>query len=207
MNDYLESIPTIKEAAKKAKNLVKLIERVGFSLTKCVSNVHEISNDLEPTCKPSLTAEKSKPKTEESSNKLVEKWNHLSDSLVVSRGTSPDINRTLTQRIILGIVSAVYDPIGLVAPYTVSARLLLKDIWQLHGQQWDDNLPGETVTKFNEWNRDLAKLSQIEIPRSYFEGPFTALEQHVFGDSSQDCFSAVAFLRAKVTTQHGSRSQ
>ena len=29
----------------------------------------------------------------------------------------------------------------------------------------------------------------------------------MFGDSSQDIFSAVAFLRAKVTTPHGSRTE
>ena len=204
MDDYLESSPTIEEAAKKAKDLVKLLERGRFRLTKFVSNVPEIPNDLEPTCKPSSTAEKIIPKTEDPSHVLGMKWTLLSDSLVVSRGTSPDTKRNLTQRIILSLVSAVYDPIGLVAPYTVSARLLLKDIWRLHGQQWDDNLPGETVTKFSEWSKKLAKLSQIEIPRSYFDGPFTALELHMFGDSSQDIFSAVGFLRAKVATQHGS---
>ena len=202
MDDYLESSSTIGEAAKKAKALVKLLERGRSRLTKFVSNVPEIPNDLEPTCKPSSTAVKIIPKTGDSSHVLGMKWNHLSDSLVVSRGTSTDINRTLAQKIILSLVPAVYDPIGLVAPYTVSARILLKDIRRLHGQQWDDNLPGETVTKFNEWSEDLAKLSQIEIPRSYFEGPFTALELHMFGDSLQDIFTPVAFLQAKVTTQH-----
>ena len=202
MDDYLESSSTIGEAAKKAKALVKLLERGRSRLTKFVSNVPEIPNDLEPTCTPSSTAVKIIPKTGDSSHVLGMKWNHLSDSLVVSRGTSTDINRTLAQKIILSLVPAVYDPIGLVAPYTVSARILLKDMRRLHGQQWDDNLPGETVTKFNEWSKDLAKLSQIEIPRSYFEGPFTALELHMFGDSLQDIFTPVAFLQAKVTTQH-----
>ena len=166
MDDYLESSSTIAEAAKKAKDLVKLLQRGGFRLTKIVSNVPEIPNDLEPICEPSSTVEKFIAKTEDSSHVLGMKWNHLSDSLVVSRGLSPDTNRTLTQRIILSIVSALYDPRGLVTLYTVSARLLMKDILRLRGQQWDDNLPGETVTKFNEWSKDLAKLSQIEIPRS-----------------------------------------
>ena len=207
MDDYLESSPSIEEATKKAKDLVKLLERGGFKLTKFVSNVPQIPNELEPTGEPLSTAEKVIPKTEDSSHVLGLKWNHASDYLVVSRGTSPDTNRTLTQRVILSLVSAVYDPIGLVAPYTVAARLLLKDIWRIHGQQWDDNLPGDTVTKFIEWSKELETLSQIEIPRSYFAGPFTALELHMFGDSSQDIFSAVAFLRAKVTTPHGSRTE
>ena len=75
------------------------------------------------------------------------------DTLVVSRGTSPATNQKLTQRVVLSVVSAVYDPIGLVAPFTVQARLLLKDIRRLNGQQWDDDLPNEIVTKFNEWSK------------------------------------------------------
>ena len=99
----------------------------------------------------------------------------------------------------LSLVSAVYDRIGLVAPYTVQARVLLKDIWRLSGQQWDDDLLDEILTKFIEWSKEFPTLGKIEIPRSYFEGSVKSLELHMFGDSSKEVFSAVAFLRGKVT--------
>ena len=94
---------------------------------------------------------------------------HVPDTLIVSRGTNPDTNKTITQRVVLSLVSAVSDPIGLVAPYTVQARLLLKDIWRISGQQWDDDLPDKIVTKFNEWSKEWPTLSEIQIPRIYFE--------------------------------------
>ena len=143
------------------------------------------------------------PKSDESSHVLGLKWNHASDTLIVSRGTSPDTNKTITQRVVLSLVSAVYDPIGLVAPYMVQSRLLLKDIWRLGGQQWDDDLPDKIVTKFNEWSKELPTLSEIQIPRSYFEERVDSLVLHMFGDSSQDFFSAVALLRGKVATTTG----
>ena len=93
----------------------------------------------------------------------------------------------------------MYDPIGLVAPYTVKVRLLFKAIWRLSGQQWDDNLPDHIAEKFLEWSEELTRLTGITIPRSYFEGPLAKVELHIFGESSQDVFSAVAFLRGKVT--------
>ena len=65
----------------------------------------------------------------------------MADTLNVSRGTQLKENRTLTQRMVLSVVSAVFDPLGLVAPFTVQARVLLKEIWRLHDQQWDDPLP------------------------------------------------------------------
>ena len=136
---------------------------------------------------------------DESSHVLGLKWNYQFDTLVVSRGTSPDRYRTLTQRVVLSLVSAVHNPIGLVAPYTVKARLLLEDIWRLSGQQWDDNLPDHIAEKFLEWSDELTRLTEITIPRSYFEGQLEKVELQIFGDSSQDIFSSVAFLRAKVT--------
>ena len=123
--------------------------------------------------------------------------------LVVSRGTNPDIKPTVTQRVVLSLVSSVYNPNGLLASYTVKARLLLKDIWRLCGQQWDDNLPPDFVTKFLDWTQELPVISDIAIARAYFQGTVEAPELHIFGDSSQDVFSAVVFLRGKVVSENG----
>ena len=61
------------------------------------------------------------------------KWDHSANTLVVSRGTNYTITKSSTQRLVLSLVSKVYDPIGLVAPFTVGARLILKDIWGVNG--------------------------------------------------------------------------
>ena len=61
------------------------------------------------------------------------KWDHTNETLVVSRGTSCAVTKSLTQRLVLSLVSKIFDPIGLVAPFTVGARLLLKDIWRVTG--------------------------------------------------------------------------
>ena len=82
----------------------------------------------------------------------------------------------------------------------MKARLLLKDVWRLHGQSWDKVLPKEMIERFESWSSELPKLGLMKIPRSYFSGSFEHLELHVFGDSSQKVFSAVAFLRALVNS-------
>ena len=90
MDDYLESIPTIEEVARKAEDLVKLLSLGGFKLTKFVSNVRTIPPQVETdSTTPSETKEIQS--TEESSDVLGLKWDHSSDSLVVSRGTNPEV--------------------------------------------------------------------------------------------------------------------
>ena len=135
------------------------------------------------------------------------KWDHTNDTLVVSRGTSCAITKSLRQCLVLSLVSKVFDPIGLVAPFTVGARLLLKNIWRVTGQQWDDELPQDIVQRCLVWSADLPKLENIKIPRSYFSEPFDNIELHTFGDSSQDIFSAAAFLRARVKTSTGEKTE
>ena len=204
MDDYLESSATIEEATKKAQDFVKMLSKGGFTLTKFVSNVPNLSSRLNPKTElGTKTDEKLLAAEDEHSHVLGLKWNHRFDTLVVSRGTNPDRNRPVTQRVVLSLVSAVYDPIGLVAPYTITARLLLKDIWRLSGQQWDNNLPDEICRKFLDWAEELPTLSTITIPRCYFQGNTESVELHIFGDSSQNAFSAVAYLRAKVSNSKG----
>ena len=122
------------------------------------------------------------------------KWNHNSDTLVVSRCTDSTITKNLKQHLALSLLSEIYDPIGLVAPFTVGALLILKDIWRVNGQRWDGELPKETIDRFFAWCVELPQLAKITIPRSYFSGFFQLPELHMFGDSSQNLFNAVGFL-------------
>ena len=88
----------------------------------------------------------------------------------------------------------------MLAPYTVSARLLLKAIWRLHGQQWDDKLPEDICQRFRDRKKGLSMLSHLAIPRCYLPSPVDSLELHIFGDSSQEILCAVAFLRGKLSS-------
>ena len=87
----------------------------GFTLTKFVSNVPNLYHRLNPKIElGTKTDEKLLAAEEENSHVLGLKWNHRFTTLVVSRGTSPDLNRPVTQRVVLSLVSAVYDPMGLL---------------------------------------------------------------------------------------------
>ena len=175
MDYYLDSLESPEKAIKRSKDLVHLLHLDGFKLTKFVSNVPNLADRID------VSPQFAEPKVivsyqEDSSHVLGLKWDHTNDTLLVSRGTSCAITNSLTQRLVLGLVSKVFDPIGLVAPFTVGARLLLKDIWRVTGQQWDDELPQDMVQRFLVRSADLPKFENIKIPRRYFSGPFDNIE-------------------------------
>ena len=196
MDDYLDSVDCPEKALLLSKDLVKMLKLGGFKLTKFVSNVPGLAETLEPSLDTPAVKDIA-THSPVASHVLGLKWDHGKDTLNVSRGTVNKENDIVTQRIVLSTVSAVFDPLGLVAPYTIKARLMLKDIWKISGQQWDDPLPQNLSDAFIEWCSDLPILAELSIPRAFFRNPVECIELHMFGDSSQDVFCAVGFLRAK----------
>ena len=171
MDDSLDSVESPERALKRSKELVHLLHLGGFKLTKFVSNVPNLADQIDGSTQSTEKKVIASSK-EESSHVLGLKCDHNNDTLVVSRGTTSTVTKSLTQRLVLSLVSKVFDSIGLVAPFTVSARLLLKDIWRVSGQQWDKELTKDNVERFLEWSVELPKLAEITIPRSYFSGNF-----------------------------------
>ena len=102
----------------------------------------------------------------------------MKDTLIVSRGVDRPLDKAITQQTVLSFVSSVFDPVGLVALCTDRARLLLKDIWTISGQSWDDELPEEIRDIFLEWHSSLPLLGQLTIPCCYFAEPVDQIELH-----------------------------
>ena len=61
------------------------------------------------------------------------KWNVHDDTLEVSRGPQKEVPNVVTPRAVLSHVTAVFDPLGLLAPYTMRMRILLKLKWKENG--------------------------------------------------------------------------
>ena len=146
MDDYLDSVESPERALNRSKKMVHLLHLGGFKLTKFVSNAPNLDDQIDGS--PQFTDPKIiSSSKEESSHVLGLKWDHNNDVLVVSRGTSSTVTKSFRKPLVLSLMSKVFEPIGLVAPFTVGARLLPKDIWRVRWQHWDEELPKEAVER------------------------------------------------------------
>ena len=200
-NDYLDLFEDVTHAIKISRDLVSLLNLGGFNLTKFVSNADKKTLAMNPEhCKTSSSPIKELcNRAGQSSRVLGCKWDHVKDTLVVSRGVNRPLDKAKTQRTVLNFVSSVFDSVGLVAPYTVRARLLLKENWKISGQSWDDEVPDNIGSKFPV---SLSLLGHLTISRCYFTEPVDQIELHSFGATLQDVFCAVGFLRARLSSSH-----
>lgn len=102
------------------------------------------------------------------------------------------------------IVMFVYDPLGIIVPFTVQAKMLMQKIW-LSGVGWDAVILDEEFTAWQAWLRNFVKMHECKIPRCYLgeSAQYVTSQLHIFSDASLKAYAAVAYLRSE--TQDGVR--
>ena len=70
----------------------------------------------------------------------------------------------LTKRTVLEKVMKIYDPLGLVCPFTLLAKVYLREIWS-RKIDWDTPLPPDLKAKWNQFFITLFRLEQLRFPR------------------------------------------
>lgn len=106
-------------------------------------------------------------------------------------------DKPLTRRGILSIVSSLYDPLGFLGPFVLTAKIILQDVCSL-GIGWDERVPSEVADKWGKWLADLRVVSGVKIPRCFRSRGLTNIVEvqlHTFADASERGYAAVSYLR------------
>ena len=116
-------------------------------------------------------------------------WEPKSDSLSFNLRT--EIQGRVTKRKCLSMVSQLFDPLGLLLPVTIKARIFLQNLWKAK-LDWDQPLPEVMNTEWEGHTAELHKASKITVPRVLYliqEG-----DMHVFGDASNMAYGACVYI-------------
>ena len=124
-------------------------------------------------------------------------WNSTNDMLSLSLEKmirKSEAITKLTKRSTISFESKLFDPLGYVEPITVKAKIMIQDQWK-QNLSWDEDVPSEHKDQWLNWISDISNLTSIEIPRPYFFTSISKRQLHIFCDSSQLAYGAVACLR------------
>ena len=109
----------------------------------------------------------------------------------------PKFPPVLTRSMILSQIASVFDPLGLVQPFILSAKLLLREmIVENKSEGWDDPITQEYRAKWLHFFEDLYDLENLRVNRSI--RPDRAIGNPVlimFSDGSRYAYGAVAYCR------------
>ena len=102
-----------------------------------------------------------------------------------------------TKRSLLMLTAKIFDPLGLLAPLTISLKILFQ-ILCTERVDWDDPLTGESLLKFQTIIREISCLHSVRVPRCYFDtnSETVEVELHGFSDASSQAYSAVVYIRS-----------
>ena len=105
------------------------------------------------------------------------------------------ISLPLTKRSLLKLVAKIFDPLGLLTPFTVTLKILFQILCQ-HQVDWDQELDGKLNLKFITIRDEIIHLNAIEIPRYYFcsDTSLVEIQLHGFSDASRQAYAAVVYF-------------
>ena len=200
VDDCLKSVATVEQAVHLAHQLMSLLHR-GFKLTKWVSNSSAVTSSIpeEHSRKQSHICFKDNSSFGERA--LGIKWDTEVDKLTFAVTKS---DKPFTRRGVMSTVCSLFDPLGLVSPFTLPAKRIMQELCR-RKINWDDELPDVELDSWKRWIRDLSRLGEVRVNRCVKPQHLSAIvniQLHHFSDASEYGYGVATYLRlADVTGQ------
>jgi hypothetical protein len=171
--DTVEETKVLKEQAKE------ILSEGSFMLHKWHSNAVELESDIVEDGE-STYAKETLGTTPSDTKLLGLGWNKKEDTLFVSL---PKQNVEMTKRTVLQTMAKLYDPLGIAAPYLLTAKVIFRDICD-RKLGWDVELPKDLKSRWERWLDSLPSVLTFprSIPRE--RASITEIDIHGFADAS-----------------------
>ena len=215
VDDFVSGADDEKEASEVTSNAKLIMQKGSFNLRKWNTNSSNLKRTFSEESSPNPTNVKHVKEEDESYAKTVTGttikansntvnvlgsiWNTTSDTLEFNFSNLVDEAKSLlpTKRSLLKISAKIFDPLGLLSPFTIQWKVL----FQLCNEniEWDDELSGEHLREWNLLISDLQALNNVCVPRCYFEinNKVLSTQVHCFSDASEKAYAAAIYLRSK----------
>ncbi|XP_062141904.1 uncharacterized protein LOC133849885 [Drosophila sulfurigaster albostrigata] len=175
VDDMLTGAACVEDLKTIKSEVSQILLGAGFELAKWFSNAPGFSAS-NSTPKPITISESDATKT------LGVIWLPNED-VFQFRIDDSFMGLKATKRNILSVTSRLFDPLGLLSPLIIKAKILLQELW-LQKLEWDESIPLSFDTSWQQLKSNLTQLQNIKVPRYLFTEPTSPIEIHGFADAS-----------------------
>ena len=210
-----ECTPSPLNSADEARNLARkttdVLKNAGFTIKHWLFGGESSPRVDLDTPPPTVNSSKTQV--------LGVTWNSMTDTITFSakinfsakkKGicTGPDLTKeqvprlipaTLTRRSVLEQTMRIYDPIGILSPFLLRAKILLRETWALK-LGWDDAVPTGLRSQWITLFKEMFQLSQVEYSRCLTppdaKGGPTLI---ILSDASDLAYGFSAYVRWELT--------
>ncbi|XP_076387400.1 uncharacterized protein LOC143264382 [Megachile rotundata] len=191
MDDLLTGAENFEAALEVKRQCIGLAKSGGFNLRQWASNDIRLLAELESdTQRTSLCLDFT-----ESRKTLGIHWNPLDDRISYKFKQLPTEDSQLSKRILLSQIAQLFDPLGLLGPVIIRAKIIMQELWKL-AIDWDDIVPQSVKQAWLEIRDDLHLLHSFAVPRRISIKDAINLELHGFSDASEKAYGACLYVRS-----------
>ena len=197
-DDYLTSVPNATQAIETIRGLRSIFKSANMTWAKWKTNDDQVRNHL-------IKNEDAPPSINTTDSNILKvlgiQWVPREDEL---RFIMPDLSQraqrrsTLTKRQALALVAGVYDPLGLLIPYSLRGKTVIQKLWS-RNLQWDEQVPKECEKELTDWLAELRHFEGLRIARQF--SPHRSIPNsyrlHTFCDASKTAYATVAYLESR----------
>ena len=206
-NSYMDDVPGGDDSKESGKKRMKEIEEMlaskGFRMKEWMysgmSAVNTVSKDQKD-----VQMLFGLPENDNKTNGVLGmKWNANLDSIQFFVHCKYDSSTCFTKRSMLSVINSIYDPLGLITPFTIRAKIIMRMMWATGKQtDWDDKLPKNVEIPWKSFIDDMKYLNELRFPRSIsvpcsYGNPSLV----IFSDGSGEAYGAVAYVRWKISEE------
>ncbi|XP_055686030.1 uncharacterized protein LOC129791706 [Lutzomyia longipalpis] len=192
VDDVLTGAHSLQEAREVRDQLIGLMSRGGMNLRKWTASDPRLLEDLPQN---QIESKYLNLTDDEVLKALGVGWNPITDKIQYTV-RAPTAGQ-LTKRKILSDVAAIFDPIGLLAPIMIAAKMFVQRLWK-EKLDWDDPIPSIIADEWNTFLHNLPDIGKIEIERFFGYEPGSNVQLHGFADASEKGFGAVIYVRVST---------
>ncbi|XP_064488324.1 uncharacterized protein LOC135400416 [Ornithodoros turicata] len=130
-------------------------------------------------------------------------WNRSADTIVMTTQnvSSYVATQPATKRVVLQTFARLFDPLGLLGPFLVRAKLLFQELWR-RNCTWEGALPEGVHEHWKTWTSELSELSSFQVPGCVIS-PATqgakGQELHVLCDESPMAYGVAVYVRCVMS--------
>lgn len=195
VDDFLLTADTVEEGRRIARQTQELVAQGGFHLSKWMSNHSDILEDIpiedRAPLESNIDLDANNPE-----RVLGVQWSVQEDCFLYHIKLK---SKPKTKRGVLSVLCSVYDPMGLVSPVILTARLLFQNLCRLD-ISWDEQIPDDIANKWSKWMNSLSSLSELRVNRCVLRdtvGGIQSKQLHHFGDASKSAYGTASYIRVK----------
>ncbi|CAL1264385.1 unnamed protein product [Larinioides sclopetarius] len=179
VDDFVSGTDSLQHASEISRQAVSIMKDASMVLRKWTTNSDQLMQQWKREGLETQLQDNSSTKV------LGMMWNTMKDHLFVGIQSLVGSlsNNENTKRHLLRAVGKIFDPLGLLTPFTIRVKCILQVLW-LKKISWDAELPPDIRRMWCQWVSEVPRLSEIEIPRyvlhSSVEEYSDVLELHCF---------------------------